>query len=78
MTISTSFKRFWPADRLERLKALHTAARKAGIRLIARNGGDRRIFLAYFAFRKEGGDREVVSFWDLDQAEQWFQQELRR
>ncbi|UVC12840.1 hypothetical protein [Mesorhizobium onobrychidis] len=73
MTISTSFKRFWPADRLQRLKTLQAAARKAGLRLVARNGGDRRIFLPYIAFWKDG-DREVISFWNIGEAERWLQE----
>lgn len=73
MTISASFKRFWPVDRLERLKALQLNARKARLRLIARNGGDRRVFLSHLAFWKDG-DRLVTSFWDIGEAERWLEE----
>lgn len=69
--ISASFKRFWPADRLERLKALQAAAIKAGFRFDARNGGDRRVFLSYLSFTN---GEQTRAFWDIAEAERWLQE----
>ena len=70
--IAPSFKRFWPADRLERLRTLQNAARRFGLTLKARNGGDRQrgMWLPHIAFWQ--GDTLLSSHWDLDKAEAWF------
>jgi hypothetical protein len=67
--IAASFKRFWPKDRLDRLKALQTAAREKGLRLVARNGGERRVFLSYIAFHR--GDLLMADHWGIEDAENW-------
>ncbi|AZO38625.1 MAG: hypothetical protein EOS81_10695 [Mesorhizobium sp.] len=72
MTISASFKRFWPADRLARLRALQSAATKAGYRFHARNGGDRRVFLSHIIFRK---GEAFNSFWNIEEAERWLKED---
>ena len=70
--ISASFKRFWPADRVARLKALQAAATRAGYSFHARNGGDRRVFLSHMTFRK---GETFKSFWNIEEAERWWKEE---
>lgn len=70
MTISPSFKRHWPQDRLTRLRRLEISARRLGIAVKARNGGSRTIFLPYITVWE--GERLLASFWDIEEVERWF------
>ncbi|RJT28131.1 hypothetical protein D3227_35130 [Mesorhizobium waimense] len=72
MAVPKSFKKYWPRDRIDRLVKLQAVAKARGLQIVARNGGDRRVFLAYFAIRQ--GNDLLASFWDIDQAENWFKE----
>nr|CAD6417877.1 hypothetical protein REQ54_01762 [Rhizobium sp. Q54] len=71
--IASSFSRNWPPVRIDRLRALQANARKSGFKLIARNGGNRRVFLAHLSFWK--ADNLASSFWDIEEAEAWLSQQ---
>lgn len=67
--ISPFLKRMLPQDRIERLYALRAAARKAGLKLKARNGGSRTVPLLYMAFWE--GDKLQAWFFNITEAENW-------
>ncbi len=67
--MTLSYKKFWPADRIEQAKTIKAKALALGMKMTIENRGLRHCPLFTMRFSKDGAF--LRSFFDAREADQW-------